>query len=294
MRFPAPGSLPPTVAAYRDRLDKQILPVFGNIRVRELTVGIVDRHLRAVGIKHGSAMAKQTKTVLGQVIGLAVRHDALTQNPVRDASRISTKPKNPPRALSVPQATQLMAAVTYDDQAVARDLPALVATMLASGLRLGEACALLWRSVDFMTGTLEVEATVVRVKGKGMLRKSTKTTAGHRTLRLPRWCVDMLRERALPGLVDANVPVFPAPKGNIRDPSNTAADLRDAFDKAGFAWATSHVLRKTTASVLDAGGLSAREIADQLGHARPSITMDRYMGRGIAGERGTPILEGLR
>ena len=134
-------------------------------------------------------------------------------------------------------------------QAVARDLPALVATMLASGLRLGEACALLWRSVDFMTGTLEVEATVVRVKGKGMLRKSTKTTAGHRTLRLPRWCVDMLRERALPGLVDANVPVFPAPKGNIRDPSNTAADLRDAFDKAGFAWATSHVLRKTTASV---------------------------------------------
>jgi integrase len=145
-----------------------------------------------------------------------------------------------------------------------------------------------------MTGTLEVEATVVRVKGKGMLRKSTKTTAGHRTLRLPRWCVDMLRERALPGLVDANVPVFPAPKGNIRDPSNTAADLRDAFDKAGFAWATSHVLRKTTASVLDAGGLSAREIADQLGHARPSITMDRYIGRGIAGERGTPILEGLR
>jgi Phage integrase, N-terminal SAM-like domain len=121
---------PTTVAAYRDRLDKQILPVFGNIRVRELTVGIVDRHLRAVDIKHGSAMAKQTKTVLGQVIGLAVRHDALTQNPVRDALRISTKPKNPPRALSVPQATQLMAAVTYDDQAVARDLPALVATML--------------------------------------------------------------------------------------------------------------------------------------------------------------------
>lgn len=33
-----------------------------------------------------------------------------------------------------------------------------------------------------------------------------------------------------------------------------AADLRDAFDDAGFGWATSHVLRKTSASVLDAGG----------------------------------------
>jgi integrase len=53
----------------------------------------------------------------------------------------------------------------------------------------------------------------------------------------------------------------------LRDPSNTAADLKDAFRKAGFEWATSHVLRKTVASILDSNGLSAREIADQLGHA---------------------------
>ena len=187
-----------------------------------------------------------------------------------------------------------MAALTYDDQAVARDLPALVATMLASGLRLGEACALLWESVDFDARTLEVEATVVRLKGQGLLRKSTKTTAGRRALRLPSWCVEMLRVRAAAGFTASDTPVFPARMGALRDPSNTAADLRDAFEKAGFGWATSHVLRKTTASVLDAGGLSAREIADQLGHSHPSITMDRYMGRGVASERGASILEGLR
>jgi hypothetical protein len=44
---------PTTVSAYRDRLDKQILPALGNVRVRELTVRVVDRHLRAVGAKHG-------------------------------------------------------------------------------------------------------------------------------------------------------------------------------------------------------------------------------------------------
>jgi integrase len=77
----------------------------------------------------------------------------------------------------------------------------------------------------------------------------------------------------------------------LRDPSNTAADLRDAFGKAGFEWATSHVLRKTVASVLDTNGLSAREIADQLGHARPSITLDRYMGRKTVNIRGAKALE---
>ena len=162
-----------------------------------------------------------------------------------------------------------MALLTYDDRAVRRDLSVLVATMLASGLRLGEACALLRHSVDLDAGTLEVEATVVRIKGKGLLRKSTKTTAGHRTLRLPSWCVQMLSERRAVTASAPDSPVFPAPSGNLRDASNTAADLRDAFEAAGFGWATSHVLRKTNASVLDAAGLSAREIADQLGHARP-------------------------
>jgi integrase len=85
--------------------------------------------------------------------------------------------------------------------------------------------------------------------------------------------------------------VFPSPKGMLRDPSNTAADLKDAFRLAGFEWATSHVLRKTVASLLDAGGRSARDIADQLGHARPSITMDRYMGRKTVTGHNAKVLE---
>ena len=122
---------PTTVSTYRDRLDKQIIPALGNVRIRELTVGLVDRHLRAIGAKHGPALAKQTKTVLGQVCGLAVRHDALEQNLVRETTPISTKPKNPPRAFTEPQALQLKALLSYDDQAVA-PRPA--------GARLHDAC----------------------------------------------------------------------------------------------------------------------------------------------------------
>jgi hypothetical protein len=44
------------------------------------------------------------------------------------------------------------------------------------------------------------------------------------------------------------------------------------------AWITSHNFRKTTATVLDGGDFTAREIADQLGHARPSMTQDVHMG----------------
>jgi Phage integrase, N-terminal SAM-like domain len=93
---------PGTLRAYRDRLDGQIIPALGNLRVRELTTGVVDRHLRAVRDKHGALLAKLCRTVLSGMAGLATRHDALEHNPVRDAGRISPgKPKRVPRALSV-------------------------------------------------------------------------------------------------------------------------------------------------------------------------------------------------
>ena len=48
--------------------------------------------------------------------------------------------------------------------------------------------------------------------------------------------------------------------------------VRTARGTAGFTWVTSHVFRKTCATILDEAGLSARAVADQLGHARPLPT----------------------
>lgn len=88
----------------------------------------------------------------------------------------------------------------------------------------------------------------------------------------------------------ADEPVFPDSKGGWRDPSNTRRDLRDARGEE-FDWVTSHVFRKTAATLLDAAGLSARQIANVLGHSRPSMTQDRYLGRGVADSQAADALE---
>ena len=54
---------------------------------------------------------------------------------------------------------------------------------------------------------------------------------------------------------------------------------------------TSHSLRRTTATMLDEAGLSAPVIAAQLGHARPSMTQDVYMGRKVVDARVAEALE---
>jgi integrase len=165
---------------------------------------------------------------------------------------------------------------------------------MATGLRIGEACALAWGAVDLEAGTVDVRAAVVRVKGQGLIIKTTKTDTGARTLVLPLWAVAMLRNRARRmGSLDINDPVFPAPLGGWRDPSNTQADLRDAFTMAGFDWVTSHAFRKTVATLMDQAGLSSRAAADQLGHANTSMTTDVYFGRKIAATGAAAVLEAL-
>jgi integrase len=130
-----------------------------------------------------------------------------------------------------------------------------------------------------------VKSPVVRLKGQGLTVKPTKSQAGTRTLGLPSWCVQMLSARPRTNPV--------APMGGWRDPSNTQADLREAFTQAGFGWITSHTFRKTVATLMDEAGLSARAAADQLGHAHPSLTQDVYFGRGVASTAAAAVLESL-
>ncbi len=88
--------------------------------------------------------------------------------------------------------------------------------------------------------------------------------------------------------------VFRSSTGQLRDPHNTSAKRRRVLDSAGYDWVSSHVFRKTVATRLDEAGLSARQIADHLGHNRPSLTQDVYMGRGLAGPEAATALRRSR
>jgi transcriptional regulator with XRE-family HTH domain len=146
------------------------------------------------------------------------------------------------------------------------------------------------RSTTNDTGVVRIDYTVLRVKGKGLRRCPTKTAAGERTLPLPTWVLVLLRARRDKDPADDG-PVFCDSLGGLRDPSNTMADLREARGTEGFAWVTSHVFRKTAATIMDEAGLTARVIADQLGHSKPSMTQDVYLGRKLVSPAAAEVLE---
>lgn len=135
--------------------------------------------------------------MLSNICAYAARLDAMTRNPVRDTSPISVKPKKGrPRALTAASVRQLRAYVTYDPVARRRDLPDLIDVMAATGVRIGEALAVVWDAVNLDAKTVEIRGTVIQIKGVGLVIKpEPKTEAGYRTLILPDWTVPLLRAR---------------------------------------------------------------------------------------------------
>jgi integrase len=284
------GDLSPNTAQlYGLQWRNHVKPELGSLRLREVTTPRVDDFLQEVRSAGGVATAKTCRTVVSGVMGLAARYGAVSVNPTREAGRLRTSDQRSPRALTSVERARWLAAMESDRRASRKDLPDLTRWMLATGLRIGEALAVTWADVDLDVGTVDVDWKLVRIKGEGIRRVRRLKAGEGRTLLLPPSAVDMLRRRR-PGSTP-HAPVFPDTVGGWRDPSNTSRDFREARDAAGFSWVTSHVFRKTCATILDEAGLTARAVADQLGHAKPSMTQDVYMGRNIANPHAAAALE---
>jgi integrase len=136
---------------------------------------------------------------------------------------------------------------------------------------------------------------IVQARGKGTIRNSGKSESSDRTIPLPTWCVTMLedRRRAV-GEIAPDKPIFPNSAGGYINAANlTNRHWVPIRKRAGYEWVTFHTFSKTVATLLDDAGLTARQIADVLGHAHPSMTLDSYMGRGQTSRASAQALDSL-
>jgi integrase len=83
--------------------------------------------------------------------------------------------KKSPRALTSEEVRLLHTQLAADEKAVRADLPDLVTFMLGTGAWIGEALGVLWSPVDLEASRVAITHTVVRVRGKGLIRKGAKS-----------------------------------------------------------------------------------------------------------------------
>lgn len=271
--------------AYAQILRTHIIPGMGAVRLREVSTGRVDTFLQ--GKREWSSVAAKSRVVLSLMFALAVRHDAVPVNPVRE-TRVEI-PKRKVKALTVAEAEKLRTHIaewstTSPSRAYFADMTDLY---IATGLRPGEMLGLLWTDFDFKARTLTVTGTLARNSVDGLHRQDhPKSEAGERTLMVPDFVWPMLARRKLAA---KGVMVFPNRFGSWLEPANVNTLWREA---CGAEWAgVKQRDFRTAVATLIARESGAGAAAGQLGHSSENVTRKHYIERERKTQDNTAVLE---
>jgi integrase len=260
---------PGTRRTYRMLLDNQVLPYFGTatlagidtLAVREWVAGLVEGGLSPSRIRNAHQ-------VLSQVLATAVEGGRLARNPAAGV-RLPKRIEREMLFLDAAQVEQLA-------DAIGPHYRVLVYFLAYTGLRFGEAVALKTKRLDLLRARCEVVESATEV-GSALVWGPTKTNE-RRTVRLPRFLVELLAAHLAGRPHDPDDLVFTAPLGGpLRERKFLHGQLKPAARRAGLsATLRAHDLRHTAASLLIREGASVKAVQRSLGHKSAVMTLDRY------------------
>lgn len=302
---------------YESRLRLHVIPHMGDLLVREVTPVRINGVFAAIRA-HNPGIAPGTlrgiRDCISGLMGMAIEHGLITSNPVKSARPIRGGTVRAARAYDAEQVVEFLQKVDADEQAKASDLPDLLRVLFGTGCRFGEAIALRWsdlnltdqpaRAVNPDTGeqitlrrrSVWFNGNLVIAKGKGVIRHHGKTKASSGVVGLPDFLHALLLDRApalVAGGMDTTRPVFPGHDGSKwRRPTNVQRSISRMCQRIGHEGFSTHVGRKTVATLLAQEGQSARQIADQLRHSSLRSS-EVYVARGLANPTGLAAIDAV-
>jgi integrase len=290
---------PSTVASYRKNIRLHIKPALGGTPLAQITgpqLTRLYRQLEESGRRDGregglsARTVRYIHTIIHKALGDAVKAGMLPVNPADRASPPSAKQAQPPE-MTVWPAEQLARFLGWAAERHA-DLATAWALMAATGARRGEALALRWADVDLDKARISVRrsATLIKRKGQGESIVEGPTKSGNaRNVDVDPATVALLRRhRAHRAGLDLRLAtpdalVFGRPTGQHLHPerfsrrfANAVRQARDELGADLLPVIRLHDLRHTHASLLLAAGVPVKELADRLGHTKPTITLSVY------------------
>ena len=245
--------------------------------IRVIRLENVQMYINRLDAMSASTVKKQ-KLLLSQVFEHAVLTDVIQRNPVQGVRR-------PPASHDTRgvfpyeknEQEKLVTAFTEENNGRLRLRYGWGCVLiLETGLRAGEALALEWGDIDEEKRTLKVTKNMVRVDGKNLVQRTTKTESGRRTIPLngrAMEAVQHLKAQQVPGCPY----VFATQTGKHLSYRNLLATMETACEAAGVEHRGLHALRHSFASNLYARGVEIKVISKLLGHASTQITYDRYV-----------------
>lgn len=218
--------------------------------------------------------------LLSSIFALAVKEGLLETNPVFR----STLPKVPPKEAPHMEPDEIEAMLTALESEPFQ-WQVLIHFLLATGCRRGEACGLHWSKIDFETGVVLIDRSLVPTASDGIIEGPTKTGRA-RKIMLPSETLVLLkrhrarqRERRLAAgeaWTGTGDYAFTRANGEAMSPSVVSAWIQRFAQRHGLPPLHTHELRHTAASLLLEQGVDVAEVSHRLGHAKTATTLNVY------------------
>jgi integrase len=279
---------------YRAALENEILPRLGRMKIAAVDdstlAGLIDE-LERREKKHGKGKLRQNsvENILKPLRGVfrhAVKEKLLSASPFaaleREDRPAPDAEPHEPHEWTDEEIERLLACARRraSEQKSRYDYAPLLTVAAKAGLRLGELLGLDWPDCELVrgAGALNIRRQWTR------LRETAAPKAGsRRTVPISDELVRTLLELKM-AAANKSGPVFVSRTGSRLSHRNVERRGFDAAaEDAGITGVTLHDLRHAYGSRLASCGLSARQIADAMGHKRTSTTeiyIQRFNGRG--------------
>jgi integrase len=273
------GRSPTTLYGYQKIIDRNLAPAIGEIPVSDLTAHHLDTlyaSLSSDGLSPSTV--KGVHRVISAALNQAVKWGWIDKNP---AQRATTPEQSAPK-LEVPspdQARALIEACRERDEL----LGAFVFLSAVTGCRRGEITALRWMA--FQGSHLVIKDSAFEVAGRVGVKstKSGKERLVHLDepiiLWLETWrqrCDEIASEFGVTLEEDGFIFSSRPDGSRMVTMGRMSGGFRRIADSLGMPQFHLHSLRHFVATELLAAGLSAKDTAEMLGHADPSLTLRVY------------------
>jgi integrase len=245
--------------------------------IRTLRLEDIQIYVNRLETMSASTIKKQ-RLLLNQVFEHAVLTDVIVRNPVQG---VQMPPQSHNTKVVYPyekdEQGKLVAAFTEENNGRPRLRYGWGCVLiLETGLRAGEALALEWGDIDEEKRALKVNKNMVRVGGKNLVQRTTKTASGKRTIPLNSRALEAIQYLKTQQVAGCPF-VFATQIGKYLSYRNLLATMEKACEAAGVEHRGLHALRHSFASNLYARGVEVKIISKLLGHASVEITYNRYI-----------------
>lgn len=265
---------PTTLANYRGHIQTHLDPALGHLLLRTITNEQLLTYFAGKLKTMSRVVVSSQMMVLRQVFEFAIQRDYLPISPMRGL-KISPGRHTTATVLDVQQLRDFLREARRS-----RYYPLYVVAAF-TGLRRGELLGLRWSNVDWTSGVLRVEETLVRIPltrngEKRWITKEPKTAESRRHVEVPPAVLSLLR-----GMYERRAPqqehLFSQPNGRSWPIDHLVNyDLPRICKRAGVPAIRLHDLRHTHATLLLSHRFNPRSVQRRLGHSTVAFLLSTY------------------